>query len=171
MSFFFNGMTLSTLSINSHDFAFSFPKWSHTDGDVFITYKPMIIPLISQCGIFSEQFCPQTKYIIEPPLTMNPSNNLLLIETRLLLWNPRTKYTLWPTLESLLTTPFRLTTSLFDIEDSININKLREWVWYDVRNHEHHTDMILFNFAFDFPKRPHANGMYSLFINSWYPFN
>jgi len=25
-SFFFNGMTLSTLSINSHDFTFSFPK-------------------------------------------------------------------------------------------------------------------------------------------------
>ena len=114
-SLFFNGMTLSTLSINSHDFAFCFPKWSHTNGDVFITYKPMIIPLISQCGIFSEHFCPKKKYTIEPPLTMNPSNNLLLIETRLLLWNPRTKYTLCSTLESLLTTPLRLTTSLFDI--------------------------------------------------------
>ena len=45
-----NGMTLSTLSISSHGFAFGFPKKSHTNGDVFLTYKLMINPLISRCG-------------------------------------------------------------------------------------------------------------------------
>ena len=50
-----NGMILSTLSISSHVFALGFPKRPHTNGDVFLTYKPMIIPLISQCGTPSQQ--------------------------------------------------------------------------------------------------------------------
>ena len=50
-----NGMILSTLSINSHGFAFGFPKGPHTYRDVFLTYKLMIIPLISQCGNPSQQ--------------------------------------------------------------------------------------------------------------------
>ena len=38
-----NGMILSTLSIGSHGFALDFPKRPHTNEDVFLTYKPMII--------------------------------------------------------------------------------------------------------------------------------
>ena len=45
-----NDMILFTLSINFHDFIFGFPKRFHTNGDVFLTYKLMIIPLISRCG-------------------------------------------------------------------------------------------------------------------------
>ena len=37
-------------------FVFGFPKNSHTNEDVFLTYKPMIIPLVSQCGTPSQQF-------------------------------------------------------------------------------------------------------------------
>ena len=33
-----NGMILSTLSISSHGFALSFPKKSHANEDVFLTY-------------------------------------------------------------------------------------------------------------------------------------
>ena len=50
-----DGMILSILIISSRDFAFGFPTRPHTNGDVFLTYKPMIIPLISQCGTPSEQ--------------------------------------------------------------------------------------------------------------------
>ena len=50
-----NGMILSTLSISSHGFAFGFPERPHTNGDVFLTYKPMIIPLISHCRTPSQQ--------------------------------------------------------------------------------------------------------------------
>ena len=39
-----NGMILFTLSISSHGFALGFPKRPYTNGDVFLTYKPMIIP-------------------------------------------------------------------------------------------------------------------------------
>ena len=35
---------LSTLSISSTGFVLSFPKMPHTNGDVFLTYKVMIIP-------------------------------------------------------------------------------------------------------------------------------
>ena len=45
-----NGMILSTLSISSRGFTFGFPKRPHTSGDVFLTYKLMIILLISKCG-------------------------------------------------------------------------------------------------------------------------
>ena len=45
-----NGMILSTLSISSHIFTFGYPKMPHSNEDVFYTYKPMIIPLISRCG-------------------------------------------------------------------------------------------------------------------------
>ena len=45
-----NGMILSTLRISSHDFVFGFPKRPHVNKYVFLTYKPMIIPLISQRG-------------------------------------------------------------------------------------------------------------------------
>ena len=45
-----NGMILSTLSISSHGFTFDFPKRPRTSGNVFLTYKSMITPLISQCG-------------------------------------------------------------------------------------------------------------------------
>ena len=38
-----NGMILFTLSISSHSFAFGFPNRPHTNGDVFLTYKLMII--------------------------------------------------------------------------------------------------------------------------------
>ena len=40
----YNGMILSTLSMSSLGFAFGFPKRPHTNGDVFLIYKPMIIP-------------------------------------------------------------------------------------------------------------------------------
>ena len=50
-----NGMIMSTLSISSRGFAFGFSKRPHTNGDVFPTYKLMIIPLISQCGTPSQQ--------------------------------------------------------------------------------------------------------------------
>ena len=50
-----NGMILSILSISSRDFAFGFLKRPRTNRDVFLTYKPMIIPLISQCGTPSQQ--------------------------------------------------------------------------------------------------------------------
>ena len=99
-----------------HDFVLGFPKGSHTDRDVFLTYKPMIISLISHCGTPSQQSSPRTKYTIELlRRPMEPSNNLPLIEAQLLLWSPRTKYTLCSTLESLLTTPSKLTISLFNI--------------------------------------------------------
>ena len=45
-----NDMIRFTLSISFHDFIFGFPKRFHTNGDVFLTYKLMIIPLISRCG-------------------------------------------------------------------------------------------------------------------------
>ena len=45
-----NGMILSTLSISSHDFAFVSPKGLIPNGEVFLTYKPMIISLIRRCG-------------------------------------------------------------------------------------------------------------------------
>ena len=98
----------------------------------FLIYRLMIFPLISQGGtplptILSsnkvhhraspnnpQQSSPRTKYTIESPLRpMEPSNNLPLIKTRLLLWSPQTKYTICSTPKSLLTTP-RLTTILFD---------------------------------------------------------
>ena len=44
-----NGMILSTLSISSHGFAFDFFLRPHINGDVLLTYKPMINPLISRC--------------------------------------------------------------------------------------------------------------------------
>ena len=43
-------MILSTLSINSHDFAFGFPKGLIPIKIVFLTCKPVIFLLISQCG-------------------------------------------------------------------------------------------------------------------------
>ena len=39
-----NGMILSILIINSRDFALGFHKTPHTNGDVFLTCKFMIIP-------------------------------------------------------------------------------------------------------------------------------
>ena len=33
--------------VSFHGFAFGFPERPHTNGDVFLTYKPMINPLIS----------------------------------------------------------------------------------------------------------------------------
>ena len=39
-----NGMILSSLSISSHGFALGFPKSPHTNGDVFLIYKHMIVP-------------------------------------------------------------------------------------------------------------------------------
>ena len=84
-----NGMILSTLSISSHGFALGFSKRPHINGDVFLTYKLMIIPLISECGTPSQQsstILPRTKYTIETsPRHMEPSNSLSLIEARLLL--------------------------------------------------------------------------------------
>ena len=57
-----NDMILYKLSISSHGFTFGFPEKPRTNGDVFLTYKPMINPLISQCGT--------------PLLTILPSNKL-----------------------------------------------------------------------------------------------
>ena len=86
----------------------------------------------------------RTKYTIEPPLrSMEPSNSLLLIETRLLLG----------TLEQ--STPFvwhfshfllnlrgsQLLCSTF--EDSIDMTNLRAWLCYHVRNHDLRNCMIL----------------------------
>ena len=81
-----NGTILSTLSINSYGFALDFPK--------------RLVPwrCISQCGTPSQQSSPRTKYTIKPPLRpMEPSNNLPLIQARLL-WSSRTKYTIDPPL-------------------------------------------------------------------------
>ena len=94
-----------SLSISSCDFAFDFPKMSRTNGDRVLNN--------------SQQSSTRTKYTtVEPPLrppSVELSNNLSLIETQLLLWSPRIKYTICSTLKSLLTTPSMLTTSLFDI--------------------------------------------------------
>ena len=99
----YNDMILSTLSISSRGFALNL-----TNRDVFLTYKPRIIP--------SQQFFPRTKYTIEPLLKfMEPSNSLPLIEARLPSLEPSNKVHLYSTLESLLTTPSRLSTFLFDI--------------------------------------------------------
>ena len=38
-----NGMVLSTPTISSHGFALGFPKNPHTNGDIFLTYKPIIL--------------------------------------------------------------------------------------------------------------------------------
>ena len=46
-----NGMILSTLSINSRDFALGFSKRPCTNGDVFLTYKPTIIPKLANVGL------------------------------------------------------------------------------------------------------------------------
>ena len=51
----YNGMILFTFSINSRSLVFSFPRRSHNNGDVFLTYKFMINLLIDQCGILSQQ--------------------------------------------------------------------------------------------------------------------
>ena len=86
-----NGMILSTLSISSRGFTFGFPKRLHTNGDVFLIYKLVIILLISQRGTPFQQPSPRTKYTIEPPLRpMEPSNSLPLIEAQLLLRSPQT---------------------------------------------------------------------------------
>ena len=45
-----NGMILSTLSIDSHDFVFCLLKRPHINEDVFLTYKLTINPLVSRCG-------------------------------------------------------------------------------------------------------------------------
>ena len=55
-------MILSTLNISSRGFAFGFPKRYPTNEDVFFTYEPMIIPLISQCGTPSQQSSSRTNY-------------------------------------------------------------------------------------------------------------
>ena len=39
-----DSMILSILSISSHGFALGYPKRPHTNEDVLLTYKPMIIP-------------------------------------------------------------------------------------------------------------------------------
>ena len=57
----YNGMILSTLSISSHGFAFGFPERPHTNGDVFLTSKHMINPLISQCGTPLPTILPSNK--------------------------------------------------------------------------------------------------------------
>ena len=69
---------------------------------------------------------------------------------------------LFDTLETLLTTPSRLSSTF---EGSIDMAKLRAWPWYHVRNHDLYNGMILSTlsinsrgFAFGFPKRPHTNG-------------
>jgi len=85
-------MILSTLSISSHGFAFGFSKKPYTNADVFLTYKPMIIPSISQRGTPSQQSSPRIKYTIEPLLRpIEPSNSLPLIEARLLSLEPSNK--------------------------------------------------------------------------------
>ena len=129
-------MILSTLSISSHGFAFGFPKRPHTNEDVFLTYKLMINPFINQCGTPLPTILPSNKVHHRAPLRpMEPSNILSLIEAWLLLWSPRTKYTLCSTLESLLTTLSRLTTSLFDIWGSYwHTPKSRAWLSYHNRN-------------------------------------
>ena len=101
-----NDMILSTLSISSHGFVLVSPKGLISMEIVFLTIKPMIFLLISQRGLLlSQQSSPLTKYTIEPPLKpMEPSDNLPLIESRHLLWCPRTKYTICSTLESPLNT-------------------------------------------------------------------
>ena len=84
----YNGMILSTLSISFYDFAFGFSKRPRTNEDVFFTYKLMIILLNSRGGTPAQQSStipPQTKYTLEPPLSlMEPSNNLPIIEARFL---------------------------------------------------------------------------------------
>ena len=96
----------------------------------------------------------------QPPLT----------EARLLFWSPH----LYFVLESIwlhLETYSQFLYSTF--EDSIDKIKLRAWLWYHVRDHDLHNDMILYTlsinsraFAWAPPKRLHTNQMYSLFINS-----
>ena len=49
----YNSMILFTLSISSHGFAFCFPKGLIPMEIVFLTYKPIIFLLISQCGTTS----------------------------------------------------------------------------------------------------------------------
>ena len=83
------------LSIISRGFAFSFTKKPRTTEIVFLSYRVTILLL--------------------RPLSLELSNNLSLIEAWLLLWSPRTKYTLCSTLQSPLATVSRLTTFLFDI--------------------------------------------------------
>ena len=82
---------------------FWFPqKASYQWRFILFTYKPMIIFLISRGGTPHQQSSPQTKYTIEPPLRpMEPSNNLPLIEARLLSLEPLNKVHLCSTLESL----------------------------------------------------------------------
>ena len=46
-----NGMILSALNISSRGFAFGFLKRPRNNGDVFLTYKPMINPLISMAPL------------------------------------------------------------------------------------------------------------------------
>ena len=86
-----NDVILSTLGISSCDFTFGFHKRP----------QPFNQPMWDSSPSNRQPSSPQTKYTIEPPLRpMEPSNSLPLIEAWLLLWNPRTKYTLCSTLES-----------------------------------------------------------------------
>ena len=54
-------MILSTLRISSHGFTFDFPKILHTNGDIFLTYKLMINPLISRYETFLPTILPSNK--------------------------------------------------------------------------------------------------------------
>ena len=61
-----NDMILSTLDINSHGFTFDFPKKSHTSGEVFLTYKSIIVDVRLPTHN-PQQSSPRTKYTIELP--------------------------------------------------------------------------------------------------------
>ena len=141
-----NSIRLSTLSISSHDFAFGFPKMSRTNGDVFLTYKPMINPLINRCGT--------------PLPTIFHSNKV----------HNRASPKAYGALEQ--STPFVQHFSHFwlhlwgsqlhcsTFENFIDMTKLRAWLnhnppqWYDIVHFQHK----LSSFAFGFPKRPRTNG-------------
>ena len=113
-----NSMILSTLS-GLMALVWTSPKGLISMEMYSLLINPWSFPKLANIGLPPnnlQQSFPRTKYTIEPPSrSMEPSNNLPLIETQLLLWSPRTKYTICSTLESLLTTLSRLTTSLFDI--------------------------------------------------------
>ena len=136
-----NGMILSTFSISSRGFALCFPKSHHNNGDVFLTYKCMIIPQISQCKTHFQQS--------STILSSNKVHHRASPEAYVALEQPSLNRDLTHFSETLeQSTSFvrhlnhlwlhvRGSQILYStIENSINMTKLNAWLWYHVRNHD-----------------------------------
>ena len=138
---------------------------------LFLTYKPMINPLISRCRTPLPTILPLNKVhyrassevygaLEQPPLRfMEPLNSLPLIETRFSGVLKQSTPSVWHLSHFWLDLRIsQLLCSTF--EDSIDMAKLRVWLKYYVRDHEPpqwydivHFEPKLLSFWFWFPQK------------------